>query len=133
MADIENDAKAVIAETESVVSGFLSAISPQWAKLTGAWKTWTTRKKIIAGVLAVVALGLVWYFGVDVGRLALGSYKSVYAYSMGANATDADVKALGSRLDALEADMRQTQIEVEAIETKLSEPAPAAPVRHKKK
>lgn len=120
MQKIEDEANAVIAETESVVSTALEAASPRWTKLVAAWKSWSMRKKLIAVTIAVVALVCAWEFSVDVGRLMLGSYRSAYSYGHGMNVTPDQVSDLSKRMDTLESDNHQMRIELSAVEDKLS-------------
>jgi len=120
MQKIEDDAKAVIAESESVVSSALEAASPRWTKLKAAWIGWSMRKKFIAVAIAVVGLACAWEFSVDVGQLMMGSYRSAYSYGHGMNVTPDQVSDLSKRMDTLEAENHQMRIELSAVEDKLS-------------
>src|SRR6185312_8619843 len=136
MQKIEDDAKAVIAESESVVSSALEAASPRWTKLKAAWIGWSMRKKFIAVAIAVVGLACAWEFSVDVGQLMMGSYRSAYSYGHGMNVTPDQVSAMSRRMDVMEADIHQGQIELRAVEDKLSttpKPITTGSITHHKK
>ena len=92
-AKLEAEAKAVAAEVESAASGLLGALWPRWEKFKATWRSDTMRKKVITAVLIVAAGGFAWYFGLGVGRLALGSYRSAYAYGHDDYVTRVEVKA----------------------------------------
>lgn len=92
-AKLKTDAKAAVAEVESAASGLLGALWPRWEKFKTTWQSDTLRKKVITAGLIVAAGGFAWYFGLGVGRLALGSYRSAYAYGHDDYVTRAEVKA----------------------------------------
>lgn len=128
MQKIEDEAKAIVAEAESVTSGILGAIAPRWTKFVEAWKSWSTRKKSIAAVVIVAATVCAYQFGIDATRLVMGGYRSAYSYGHGTNVTPDQVSDLSRRLDTLEAenhrldaDNSQMRIELNAVEDNLSD------------
>lgn len=86
------EAKAFVAETESVVNSSLSAVSPRWAKFSAAWKGFTDRKKIIFAVAAVIGVGALWHSGADLMRVATGTYHSARDFARGDSVTVAQMK-----------------------------------------
>lgn len=129
-AKIEAEAKELAAETTSVISSLLGTWNPRWPRFVETWKGWSLRKKGIALVLAAAACGFVSAFGVSTLRLISGSYRSAYAYGHGQNVTPSEVKdqitaALASaptraQFNDLEAKVHQIEVEMQAVEDRLS-------------
>lgn len=56
---IKDDAKAVLAETESAISQLIGFLTPRWDKFSSAWATWTMRKKLVfVSVASLAAVGV---------------------------------------------------------------------------
>ena len=59
MKKIEDEAKIIVAETESVLSQIIGFASPRWDKFAATWKTLSYQKKIVAVcVFSLVGLGV---------------------------------------------------------------------------
>lgn len=115
-AKLEAEAKAVAAEVESAASGLLGVLWPRWERFKTKWQSDTLRKKVITAVLIVAAGGFIWYFGLSVGRLTLGSYRSAYAYGHGENVTRADITASIKDMSS-KADISDLQKQIDAIKS----------------
>jgi hypothetical protein len=124
MADlktVEAEAKQVAAETTSVISSLLGTWNPRWPRFVETWRGWNTRKRIEAGIAVAIFCGGVWYFGLSVWHLGVGSYRSAYAYGHGQNVTPDDVKAqIGAAVSSLRASL-PTRDQVDNLDAKVKE------------
>jgi hypothetical protein len=123
MADlktVEAEAKAVAAETTSVLSSLLGTWNPRWPRFVETWRGWSLRKRIEAGVVVVLLSGFVWYFGLSVMRLGIGGYRSAYAYGHGDYVTRTEVKAVKDNIMATLASV-PTQAQFSDLEAKVNE------------
>jgi hypothetical protein len=143
MADlktVEAEAKAVAAETTSVLSSLLGTWNPRWPRFVETWRGWSLRKRIEAGIAVAIFCGGIWYFGLSVWHLGVGGYRSAYAYGHGNVVSLDDVKEqvktdvdgamkkaafdapTKSQFNNLEAKVHQIEVEMQTIEDRLSTP-----------
>lgn len=145
-AKIETEAKAIVAETESAASSLLSSLLPRWEKFKNTWQNDSLRKKVITATLIAVAGVFVWYFGLSIGRLTIGSYRSAYAYGHGDYVTRSEIRAEKENILATALASAPTRAQVNDLEAKVtamegrigelekkSQPTTTSPVTKKRK
>lgn len=105
----------------SVLSSMLKVVSPQWTKAEATWDGWTLTKRITAGCLIGVLALAVWKFGLDITRLASGSYRSAYAYGNGQNLTKSDISGMAhmSDISSLQRQIDSLKSDLSSIDDKL--------------
>jgi hypothetical protein len=119
-AKIEAEAKAVAAETTSVLSSLLGTWNPRWPRFVETWRGWPLRKRIEAGIAVAIFCGGIWYFGLSAWHLGVGGYRSAYAYGHGDYVTRTEVKAVKDNIMATLASV-PTQAQFSDLEAKVNE------------